>query len=203
MEESKVASGDSTEVSDQSEVTETKADSTPTQDVDIEGVLKKNRQLLSEKKKIQEQLRDYQAKEKERQEAKLKEDNNLAELLKVRDEELSATRAELAQFHTAVEQHAKFKAIQSHLGADVNVPDELVDLIPYSDVAYDKDSKTVDDESAKIVAEVFKNKWGKFFTTPEAKGPKLPNTGVSRDSTNFKDLSARDKLRAVSRQIVG
>ena len=80
MEESKVSSGDSTEVSDQSEGTETKAESQQSQEVDVEGLLKKNRQLLGEKKKVQEQLREYQSKEREEKEAKLKSDNQLQEL---------------------------------------------------------------------------------------------------------------------------
>ena len=200
MEESKVSSGDSTEVSDQSEGTETKAESQQSQEVDVEGLLKKNRQLLGEKKKVQEQLREYQSKEKEEKEAKLKSDNQLQELLKLKDAELAEARAELGQFHGAVEAHAKVKAVKAHLG-NADIPDELVDLIPLDDIIYDKESKTADEDSAKIVAEVFKNKWGKFFITPEAKGPKLPNTGVSRDTTNFNDLSAKERLKIVSQEM--
>lgn len=118
-----------------------------------------HQKLLRERKKDQELLRELQAKEKAREEEKLKEQGNFQTLLKQREEELKKEREEKQRLVQEREDGLRLNALLKHMSGTVER--QYWALFDLDKVAIDPSSGKVDEATAQAAAKAFEAQYGK------------------------------------------
>ena len=137
-----------------------------------------HKNLLGQRKRDQERLRsveaklsEYETEAKAANEQRLKDDNNLKELLKLRDQENALVKTELADTKRVLEDGAKMVALQTALG--VKIDDQYLSLIDTNEIAVDPETKLPDPASVSEYARKFREVYGLVLSP--ASGGKIPN----------------------------
>lgn len=196
MSEEKVVSDDSNKVGDQ--VDGNVDDSQPKGKETV--AYDTYQRVLRQKKANDAELEKFRAEEKSRKEKELQDQNKYQEIIKMKDEEISSLKGENNQFHQAVEDYAKQQEVMSHFEGFV-VPDKLKSMMDLSQVGYDRSTKLVNQDEAKLAAETFKKEFGEFLKPIGSTKPDLPNQAPKTDSVTFNDMSAKEKLKSSSEEL--
>lgn len=164
----------------------------------------KNAELLKEKKKLQEERDALKADKdkadaaiKEAERKKLEENGNLQGLLKLEKEENAATKAELKEIKDGLQRAKKESAVLRHINGKVD-PDVVDALLKVDGVVVNEDG-SVDQDTAKAVAQLFEKKYP-FAVLRDKKNGGLPNNAAGGDGGGtkvpydvWKKMNAKDQ----------
>lgn len=122
-----------------------------------------HRKLLDEKKKIQSQLAEFLAKEKEREESEARKRGDFEALLKARNEELERERKAREDLESRIMQGRKMNAVLEALGGSVDP--KWVKLIDVSEVVVNPETGEIDQMTVARQAEALKREWPEMVST--------------------------------------
>ena len=171
------------------------------------------RRTVGEAKKAKEKARDlearlaeFEAKEKEREEKELADQQNWKQLLENREAELAKANERLNHLEGSVSNAIKRDYFLSALNG--NVPKEYHGLIPLDKIALDPETRQVDEMSLNSALEEFRKVHHRIIDTSDVS--KLPNkapngkaSGTLDPKGNFNDLSPQEQARRLAEEFVG
>lgn len=142
-----------------------------------------HKKLLAEKKKrdedlnrIQEQLKEMQAKERERQESELKAKEEWKKLVEIREKELADLKKQVEQKDSLIVTSIKRGAVKSAING--LVPDKYIGLIDVSKVVINPETGEPDPASVQEVARTFEQEHKLLILSKDGKTG-LPNDAAS------------------------
>lgn len=141
-----------------------------------------HRRLLDEAKKAKAKVAEYEAKEKQIAEEKLKQQGEYQKIIEAREAELAETRNKVTAYETQIDEARKLSAFQKAFGNEID--GKWLGLVDVSKIAFKPDTKEVDDFSVKAVVDNFKKQW------PEAvvrKGSPLPSPDMPNGSVHISE----------------
>lgn len=145
--------------------------------------------VLSEAKNAKEKLRLLEASAQEMNDNKLKEQNEWKALAESKEKSLLETTSKLNHLESTILESVKLNAFQRHLNGKIK-DDAYYQFVDTDKIAYNPETKRVDEESVKsVVADFIK----RHSSLVEFKGGKMPNEAAS----NIK-LSSEKKLEDMS-----
>lgn len=115
-----------------------------------------HRKLLAEKKKLQEEFETLKAKESEREKQELEKQGNYQKLLEQERAEKAKLSKELEEWQTTLANAKKRQAVLRHIAGQV--PEPAREWIKVDGVAI-KDDGSVDEDTAKLVAQQFEQQF--------------------------------------------
>ena len=127
--------------------------------------LETHRKLLSEKKKVEEQLRSFADKEKKRAEDEARQREDYKTLLAAREAELTAEREEHAKLKNRINSGAKLRSVLEAI--DGTVDEAFYGLIPVDKVVLDPETGLPDPMTVKDAVKFFESKYSKVITPKE------------------------------------
>lgn len=137
-----------------------------------------HKKLLGEKKKTAEEnaalkakLAEFEKSQKAAMEAKLLEENNLKELLKLREEELMKERSSREGMEASIQRAMKLNAIQSAL--DGRLSEKYFDLVDADQIAINPTTGRPDETSVAKFAKAFSAKYPEIVM--KGTSAQLPN----------------------------
>ena len=147
-----------------------------------------HRQLLSEKKKLAEQLAVIQGNNKEREEAELRQKEDWKTLLETRDQELDAVREELGGHKSRTRDARKIDRFLNTL--DAKLDSKYWVLIDLEAIAINPDTEEVDDMSVTKAVETFRSRYAETLYTKT--GVKVPQSAPAGSSAprNLNQMSS-------------
>lgn len=146
--------------------------------------------VLAEAKAAKEKVKTFEASLKEQEETKLKQQNEWKVLAEAKEKEAIEYKTKFEDINRSLVDAVKLQAFQKHLGGKLK-NDAYFQFVDTDKIAYNPETKRVDDESVKtLVSEFVKN----HSALVEFKTAKLPNeaskaAGVKKD---LKDLSQEE-----------
>lgn len=141
--------------------------------------------VLAEAKNAKAKLKEYEAEKQSNQDNKLKEQNEWKALAESKERALLETTSKLTQLESTILESVKLNAFQRHLGGKIK-DDAYYQFVDTDKIAYNPETKRVDDESVKsVVAEFVK----RHSSLVEFKTPKMPNEAGKEGSFKPKKYS--------------
>jgi hypothetical protein len=157
------------------------------------------RSLLNEAKTAKEKVKVLEAAQKLQTESKMKEQNEWKALAEAKELEAKNLSDKLNGLESTITESIKLNAFQKHLGGKIK-SDEYYQFVDTNSIAYNPETKRVDDESVKkVVAEFVK----RHASLVEFKTGKMPNEAASNISTKQKNYSemSTDEIEAELRKL--
>lgn len=137
---------------------------------------KKARERANE---LEKRLKEIEARDQQANENKLKEQNEWKALAEAKEKALLETTAKLTELETTILDSVKLNAFNKHLGGRIK-DDAYYQFVDTNQIAYNPDTKMVDEESVKsVVAEFVK----RHASLVEFKGGRMPNEAAK--TTHF------------------
>lgn len=127
--------------------------------------------VLAEAKNAKEKLRALEAEKQNSLDAKLREQNEWKALAEQKEKSLAETTARLTELESTILESVKLNAFQRHLGGKIK-DDAYYQFVDTASIAYNPDTKRVDEESVKSVVADFVKKHSALV---EFKSGKMPN----------------------------
>jgi len=137
--------------------------------------------LLTEKKKLQERLDAFEAKEREREEAEAKAKGEIDKLLKLREEELARYKNENETIKTNLQNGVKLRALLEEVQGSID--DQYWSLIDLKDVVIDPNTGMPDPASVQKAAREFEQRYPLVIS--RAAGGSLPNDAAKGGATKL------------------
>lgn len=138
--------------------------------------LKAEKKAIAEKYNLEKARADKLEDERKLMgEAKLKEQNEWKTLAEQKELEAKEFRAKYEDIQTSIVDAMKINAFNRHLGGKIK-NEEYEQFIPLDSIAYNPETRKVDDESAKNAAADF---FKKHAALVEVKAGKMPNEAAS------------------------
>lgn len=145
--------------------------------------LEKHKQLLDEKKKIQaekarieKELNEYKAKEREKEEADAKKRGDFESILKSRDEELEKIKSELSGYKERISYSQKMTAVLDAIGTKIE--DKWLSLIDADKVIINPATNEIDQASVTKLVENLRKDWPEMLKKQSGNLPdKAPQGG--------------------------
>jgi hypothetical protein len=131
--------------------------------------------VLSEAKNAKEKLRLLEASAQEMNDNKLKEQNEWKALAESKEKSLLETTSKLNHLESTILESVKLNAFQRHLGGKIK-DDAYYQFVDTDKIAYNPETKRVDEESVKSVVADFVKRHSSLV---EFKGGKMPNEAAS------------------------
>jgi hypothetical protein len=128
------------------------------------------KKAVDEAKAAKKRLDDFERKEKDREEASLKEQGNFKKLLEQREAELKDTQKKLTDLDSKISNSRKLNSVLGAIGSEI--PKQYWGLIDLEQIAVDPDSGLPDESSIKKAAEEFRKQFPEVIKTTKGK---LPN----------------------------
>lgn len=157
--------------------------------------------VLSEAKKLKEQLRAVEAERQQSQEQKLKEQNEwkvLAEQYKSKYESATST---LQEQEKSIVNGLKFQEFEKHIGGKLK-DREYAQFVDFDRIVLDPETKRVNEDSAKAVAADFIKRHSSLVEF--AGGAKLPNQAATSfkgsGGKNINEMSAQELEKFILEQ---
>jgi hypothetical protein len=137
-----------------------------------------HRRLLDEKKKLQVEVEEFRARQREAQEAEARKRGEHDLLLKARDEELSKEREARKALEATIVNGQKLNAVIEALGGQVE--SKWFQIIDVSKVLVNPDTGEIDQMTAAKVAEDIRRQWPEMVRA----GAKLPTASPAGNGQN-------------------
>lgn len=145
--------------------------------------------VLAEAKTAKEKLRTLEAAQQAQVESKMKEQNEWKALAEAKELEAKNLSEKLNGLESTITESIKLNSFQKHLGGKIK-SDEYYQFVDTNSIAYNPETKRVDEESVKkVVAEFVK----KHASLVEFKVGKMPNEAGSTMKIKEKDYSQMSK----------
>lgn len=171
---------------------------------DPEAFLRKHNELLAETKTAKAKLKEFQEKERLKEEEEAKKRGDYEKLIKDRDEELLKLKGELTTHKTRMESASKLAAVLD--AVDTDIERKWFDIIPLDQIILNPETGEIDQMSVTKTVENLKKTWPEMF---KAKGKGLPvdapngNSAGTITREDWMKLSSKDMKRWKDSQIVG
>lgn len=138
-------------------------------------------------------VNEWESEKKSREENKALEEKRYLELLEQQKAENETLKSNLGALEKNWQDAQKYSEINRHLGN--NFDQQYAGLIPFEEIEVTEDGK-VDPESAKRVAEGFKQKHPRLFMSPSTQPPgHYPNgSGKKISASEFAQLGSSKKM---------
>lgn len=159
------------------------------------------KRVLSEAKKLKEQVKLFEENQAKLQEQALKEQNQWKALYEQREKELAETRKVLTEQEQSIVNGIKYQAFEKHLGGRLR-DDEYVSHIPFERIVINPETKRVDEESVKNVVAEFTKKHSHLVDFGTGK---MPN-GAPKSTTldlDFNGLKSKEDIKKALAQVLG
>lgn len=153
-----------------------------------------HRKLLTEKKKLQERLREFESEDQKRREDELLKQQNYKALLENRDEELNKTRGKLQELESQFNNSRKLDSFLNSLGG--NVEAKYWSLIDLDKIIFDPETNIIDDMSVTKLVEDFRKEHSRLIDTKD-NSPKLPTSAPASPNGLDKNVTLKDKLNTL------
>lgn len=152
------------------------------------------RRVLSEAKKLKEQLRSLEEEKTKSHESKLKEQNEWKTLAESYKEQLDKTKSVLVEQEQSIVNGMKYQEFEKHLGGRLR-DKELATHIDFERILINPETKRIDDESVKGVVSDFVKKYS--YLVDFGSAPRVPNEAarsgsVSSSGKRIEEMTARE-----------
>lgn len=149
--------------------------------------------VLSEAKKLKEKVRDYETALEQAKEKELKEKEEWKVIAEQYKSKLDQAQSVLHEQESSINNGLKYQEFEKHLGGRLKKKD-YASFVDFDKIILNPETKSVDSESAKVVAAEFLKQYSELVELPSA--GKLPNqaassfvpTGKSIDEMDVKEL---------------
>lgn len=146
---------------------------------DPKALLRKNRELLANQKKLKAKLKEKEDKEKADREKALKDSEDHKALAEIREQERDEALAKLAEYDERFAMAKKITAFREALGPKVNLPSKFVHLVPDEDIVIDPDTGEVDEGSVTKAVRKFRKEFPEVLVS--GKDSSLPANAPGGD----------------------
>ena len=153
--------------------------------------------LKAEKKKLQMELEEVRKTLQAKQDAELKETNNFKTLFEQREQQLSEERAKREELEKAVFNSLKRAAFDQEIGGGL-ARQEYYSHVDFDSIAFNPETRSVDRESAKIVAQGFAKTFPELIGVKMGKMPNL-SPGQADHSVNLDKMTASELEQYIKR----
>lgn len=147
-----------------------------------------HRQLLGEKKKRDEELRQarealarYEAEKRELEEKALREKEDYKKLFESREKELQDEKMKRAEIEAQIIEAQKRKALNLAIGTAI--PEKFWGLVDLDKIAIDPTTGRPDELTTKAYADEFTKVYGEVIAPSRL--PRMPNDGPNREKTGL------------------
>lgn len=148
------------------------------------------RRVLSEAKKLKDELKAIKEQEQKSQEEKLKEQNEWKALAELRDQEAKKFQAMFQEQNEQIVNGMKFQEFEKQLGGRL-VSQDYASFIPFDKIVINPETGKPDPESAKLVATDFAKNHSRLVDFGNS--PKIPNVApVTAPSFGSKTVDKMD-----------
>lgn len=141
---------------------------------DPEAFLRKHNELLAETKTAKAKLKEFQEKERLKEEEEAKKRGDYEKLVKDRDEELLKLKGELTTHKSRMESASKLAAVLDAVDSDIER--KWFDMIPLDQIILNPETGEIDQMSVTKTVENLKKTWPEMF---KVKGKGLPTDAPS------------------------
>ena len=164
--------------------------------VDRETYLKTLSQEKNAKARLKEaeaRIAEYEAQQKKVEEAKLKENGEYQKLLSQRDKEIEEERKQRQELEKSMLDSLKLGKVIDHIGGRVK-RSEYLNFIDTDRIVYNPETREIDDETAKSVAEDFVKTHAELIDFKVGKLPSdSPRGAESLTVEQWRKLPLKDK----------
>lgn len=152
--------------------------------------------VLAEAKAAKEKVKNYESVLKEQEEAKLKAQNEWKTLAEAKEKEAIEYRSKFEELNHTLVDAVKLQAFQKHLGGKIK-NEQYFQFVNTDEIAYNPETKRVDEESAKKAASEFLKAHSSLV---EFKVAKLPNeaskaSGIKKTVNELSSKELEEELR--------
>lgn len=147
---------------------------------------KKARERANE---LEKRLKDIETRDQQANDNKLKEQNEWRALAESKEKAYLETSAKLADLETTILDSVKLSAFQKHLGGRIK-DDAYYQFVDTNSIAYNPDTKRVDEESVKSVVADFVKRHSSLV---EFRSGKMPNEAASNATFSSKKVEDMSK----------
>lgn len=159
------------------------------------------KRVLSEAKKLKEQLKTLEEEKTRTHESKLKEQNEWKTLAESYKGQLDQTKAVLVEQEQSIVNGMKYQEFEKHLGGRLKNKDYAT-FIDFDKIVMNPETKRIDDESVKgVISEFVKNHSHLVEFTG---GARVPNEAARSGSVNrdedWKKMSPRELEEYIKKQ---
>lgn len=171
---------------------------------DVQAILKKQAELMAELKSSKARLKEFQDRDKLREEEDAKKRGDFEQLVKTRDEEIQKLQGELSTHKSRMESATKLAAVIKTAGTDIE--DKWFSIIDLSQVVIDPNTGEVDQMSVTKTVETLRKSWPEMFKQPNP--PTLPpgaprgNMGGKIAFADWKKLPAKEMKKYGPQDII-
>lgn len=156
--------------------------------------------VLSEAKKLKEKVRDYEAALEQAKEKELKEKEEWKVIAEQYKSKLDQAQSVLHEQENSINNGLKYQEFEKHLGGRLKKKD-YASFVDFDKIILNPETKSVDSESAKVVAAEFLKQYSELVELPSA--GKLPNQAASSFVPTSKSIDEMDvkELEKVALQL--
>lgn len=151
------------------------------------------RRVLSEAKKLKDQVKAYEDEKNRSHESKLKENNEWKALAEAKSAQAETLEKNFKELNEQVVNGMKYQEFEKHLGGRLKDKDYAT-FIDFDRIVINPETKRVDDESVKTVVSDFVKKHSPLVEFNQ--GKRLPNEASKSGSINggkrIEDMNARE-----------
>lgn len=138
---------------------------------DVQAILKKQAELLAELKASKARLKEFQDRDKHREEEDAKKRGDFELLVKTRDGEIQKLQGELSTYKSRMESASKLAAVLKTAGSDID--SKWFSIIDLSQVALNPETGEIDQMSVAKTVDALRKDWPEMFK--KANTPNLPS----------------------------
>jgi hypothetical protein len=139
------------------------------------------KRVLSEAKKLKEQVKAFEENQAKLQEQTLKEQQQWKSLYEQREKELAETKKVLSEKELSIINGNKLSAFEKHLGGRIK-KDEYMPHVPWDKIVINPESGRVDEESVKGAVAEFTKEYSELV---EFQTARMPNAAPKAFSTEI------------------
>lgn len=138
------------------------------------------KRVLSEAKKLKDQVRAYEEERTKSHESKLKEQNEWKVLAETYQQQLEQTKSVLNEQEQSIVNGMKYQEFEKHLGGKLKNKDYAT-FIEFDKIVMNPETKRIDDESVKGVVSAFVKQHAHLVEF--AGGQRMPNEAARNNSS--------------------
>lgn len=155
--------------------------------------------LKEERDALNAELEKFRQAEREREEAKLKEQGEYKKLLEAKEERIRQLEGNTREYEQRFVNAHKLNAFKEALGAGLRKP-EYYDFVELEKIVIDPDTGLVDHDSLAPVVDDFRTKYDELVDRG-ARSKELPNQAPPTEVDMKEELSLKDQLKLLGKTL--